>query len=243
MVTGQPFRIERIRADRDKPDLIHQHLTAALAAARICGAEMTGAAISSQELTFRPGAVKPGEYAFSLGSAGSTMLIPQAILPALFTADGPSLITLDGGPHNPHAAPFDFLEEAFQPLMPQGPEVHVVIERAGFYPAGGGRASIHVNPVRALTSFDPVERGPVTRTFARAIVAGLPGLAGRLELGKLGQLLGLSSDQLQMRQLPPRTGTRKRSGRRDQKRACRRGRHRIQHARGLRRSRCRDRSA
>jgi len=61
MVTGQPFRIEKIRADRDKPDLLRQHLTAALAAARICGAEMTGAAISSQELTFRPGAVKPGE--------------------------------------------------------------------------------------------------------------------------------------------------------------------------------------
>ena len=87
-----------------------------------------------------------------------------------------------------------------------GPEVHVVIERAGFYPAGGGRASIHVNPVRALTSFDLVERGPVTRTLARAIVAGLPGLIGRLELGKLGQLLGLSSDQLQMRQLSPERG-------------------------------------
>ncbi len=61
MVTGQPFRIEKIRGDRDKPDLLRQHLTAALAAAKICAAEIAGATISSQELTFRPGAVKPGE--------------------------------------------------------------------------------------------------------------------------------------------------------------------------------------
>jgi RNA 3'-terminal phosphate cyclase (ATP) len=41
-VTGKPFRIEKIRAARDKPGLLRQHLTAAKAAAQICGAVVDG---------------------------------------------------------------------------------------------------------------------------------------------------------------------------------------------------------
>ncbi|MEN9491346.1 MAG: hypothetical protein RJA63_1795, partial [Pseudomonadota bacterium] len=43
MITGTPFRIERIRAGRAKPGLLRQHLTAVNAAATICGAEVSGA--------------------------------------------------------------------------------------------------------------------------------------------------------------------------------------------------------
>src|SRR6202140_4872670 len=136
MVTGQPFRIENIRAGRDKPGLLRQHLTAVNAAAEICGANVEGAAISSRELSFSPGNVKSGEYTFSIGSAGSTTLVLQTVLPALLAADGPSSLTLEGGTHNPHAPPIDFLEKAFVPLVNRmGPTVHVALERAGFYPA------------------------------------------------------------------------------------------------------------
>jgi RNA 3'-terminal phosphate cyclase (ATP) len=113
MVTGQPFRIEKIRAGRDKPGLLRQHLTAVNAAATVCGASVEGAVISSRELSFTPGNVKAGEYTFSIGSAGSTTLVLQTVLPALLTADGPSSLTLEGGTHNPHAPPIDFLEKAF----------------------------------------------------------------------------------------------------------------------------------
>src|SRR5437764_3288626 len=95
MLTGQPFRIERIRAGRPKPGLLRQHLTAVNAAAEICGASVDGAAIGSQALSFTPGKVKPGEYRFAVGSAGSTTLVLQAVLPALLTAAGPSRLTLE----------------------------------------------------------------------------------------------------------------------------------------------------
>src|SRR3984885_14534885 len=90
MVTGQPFRIEKIRAGREKPGLLRQHLTAVNAAAAICAASVDGAAIGSRELTFTPGKVKAGEFKFSIGSAGSTTLVLQTVLPALLTADGES---------------------------------------------------------------------------------------------------------------------------------------------------------
>ena len=35
LATGKPFRIEKIRAGRERPGLLRQHLTAVLAAAEI----------------------------------------------------------------------------------------------------------------------------------------------------------------------------------------------------------------
>jgi RNA 3'-terminal phosphate cyclase (ATP) len=57
LVTGQPFRMERIRAKRQKPGLLKQHLTAVEAAKTVGCAEVEGAASSSQTLEFRPGPV------------------------------------------------------------------------------------------------------------------------------------------------------------------------------------------
>ena len=126
MVTGQPFRIEKIRAGREKSGLLRQHLTAVNAAAAICSANVDGAAIGSASLEFSPGKVKGGQYTFAIGSAGSTTLVLQTVLPALLLADAPSSLTLEGGTHNPHAPPFDFLERAFLPLINRmGPTVEI----------------------------------------------------------------------------------------------------------------------
>jgi RNA 3'-terminal phosphate cyclase (ATP) len=43
MLTGQPFRITRIRANRAKPGLMRQHLVAVQAAVQVSNATVTGA--------------------------------------------------------------------------------------------------------------------------------------------------------------------------------------------------------
>ena len=43
LVTGRPFRIAGIRARRNKPGLLRQHLTAVKAAVDISGARVAGA--------------------------------------------------------------------------------------------------------------------------------------------------------------------------------------------------------
>jgi RNA 3'-terminal phosphate cyclase (ATP) len=60
LATGTPFRIEKIRAGRDRPGLLRQHLTAVRAAAEIGGAEVEGASLGSQTLVFRP--AEKGEF-------------------------------------------------------------------------------------------------------------------------------------------------------------------------------------
>jgi RNA 3'-terminal phosphate cyclase (ATP) len=81
VVTGTPVRLEKIRAGRAKPGLMRQHLTSVRAAAEVCDGELIGAEPGAQELTFHPGAVRPGDYHFSVGSAGSAMLVLQTALP------------------------------------------------------------------------------------------------------------------------------------------------------------------
>ena len=54
LVTGQPFRMERIRAKRQKPGLMRQHLTAVEAAKTVGCAEVAGAEMNSQLWSFDP---------------------------------------------------------------------------------------------------------------------------------------------------------------------------------------------
>ncbi len=71
LVTGQPFRMERIRAKRQKPGLLKQHLTAVEAAKTVGCAEVKGAALSSQTLEFRPGPVTPEITGLLSGQRGA----------------------------------------------------------------------------------------------------------------------------------------------------------------------------
>jgi RNA 3'-terminal phosphate cyclase (ATP) len=175
LVTGKPFRIDRIRAGREKPGLLRQHLTAVLAAAEVGGAKVEGAALGSQSLTFTPGTVRPGEYRFAVGTAGSGTLVFQTVLPALMLASGPSKVIVEGGTHNHMAPPYHFLERVFLPLVERmEPKFKMQFERYGFYPAGGGRFVAEITPAPSLAPLHLGERGEITSRKVTAIVANLP---------------------------------------------------------------------
>lgn len=117
LVTGQPFRIQNIRANRPKPGLRKQHLAAVRAAAAVGRARVRGDRLGATELDFLPDGRFAGDFEFDVGSAGSCTLVLQTILPALVLADRPSRLVLRGGTHNPGAPPFHFLEKVFLPLL------------------------------------------------------------------------------------------------------------------------------
>jgi len=117
LVTGTPFTMTNVRAGRARPGLLRQHLTALKAAEAVGAAEVSGAALGSKEVTFRPRALAAGNYHFAVGTAGSATLVLQTVLPALLMAPTPSTLVLEGGTHNPTAPPFDFLKKAYLPLL------------------------------------------------------------------------------------------------------------------------------
>ena len=197
LVTGQPFRIEKIRAGREKPGLRAQHLAAVKAAATVGAAETEGAEVGSQTLEFRPQAVNAGEFAFAVGTAGSATLVLQTVLPALMTAAAPSSLVLEGGTHNPLAPPFEFLAKTFLPLLHQmGPRVRAKLDRHGFFPAGGGKMRVAIEPVQQLTRLDLPERGTLIEIRATAILANLPRLIAERELKVLKRDLHLDATAL-----------------------------------------------
>lgn len=191
LVTGAPVKVHSIRAKRSRPGLMRQHLTAVRAAAEVGRAELSGADIGSREIVFRPRAkAEGGAYAFNVGSAGSATLVLQTVLPALITAAGPSQIMLEGGTHNPMAPPFDFLQRAFLPLLARmGPRVTARLLAPGFYPAGGGRISVTIDPGK-LGRLDLPARGEVKQRRCVAGVASLPIAIARREIEAARPILG-----------------------------------------------------
>lgn len=191
LATGRPFRIEKIRAGRKRPGLLRQHLTAVRAAARIGNADVRGAEINASELTFVPQAVVPGEYQFSIGTAGSTMLVLQTVLPVLMLGAKPSRLILEGGTHNPAAPPFDYLARVFLPLLKRmGANVQMELIRPGFFPAGGGQVIVTIEPPGELRGLELTERGKILRRSARAIVSNLPESIAQRELEVVVRKLG-----------------------------------------------------
>jgi RNA 3'-terminal phosphate cyclase (ATP) len=186
LLTGRRIRLVNIRARRERPGLLRQHLTAVEAAARIGDARVEGARLGSAELDFAPRGIRPGDYSFDVGSAGSVTLVLQTVLPALLSAEAPSRLTLLGGTHNPLAPPFDFLARAFVPAIARmGARVRLELLRHGFFPAGGGeiRAEVHPSPLAPLQL---LQRGRILRRRAEAVVSNLPLSIAERELRVVG---------------------------------------------------------
>ena len=199
LITGKPFQIENIRAGRKKPGLMRQHLTAVNAAVEVGQADVSGHAIGSQRLTFAPTMIHAGVYHFAVGTAGSTTLVLQTILPALLVADQPSEISLEGGTHNPFAPPFGFLEKVFVPVLNKmGPTISMELQRPGFYPAGGGRFTVKVHPKPRLNRIDIIERGEIVGHSVKAYVANLPDKIGHRELKVIREMLAWDPECLEV---------------------------------------------
>lgn len=197
MVTGQPILLDKIRARRPKPGLMRQHLTCVAAAQAISGAQVEGATLGSPTLRFTPGPVRGGEHQFSVGTAGSVMLVLQTVWPALLLADAPTRLTLQGGTHNPMAPSFHFVERAYAPLVRRlGSAAELRLRRCGFYPGGGGEVEVELHPAGAegLQPFDLTERGTLLDQQPECLIPGLKRSIAERELEVLREQLGWAFD-------------------------------------------------
>jgi len=190
--SGVAIKLRNIRARRDKPGLRAQHLAAVHAVASLCGAHTAGAALASRELTFEPGPVCPGRYEVDVGTAGSTMLVLQTVLPALSLCERPSQIVFRGGTHNPRAPTYEFVRDSYLPLLERlGFKARITLERHGFYPRGGGVVRASIEPLRRGQSLELLERGALRGRSAIVLLSGLPEHIGRREIATLRERLGL----------------------------------------------------
>ncbi|MDY6988860.1 MAG: RNA 3'-terminal phosphate cyclase [Thermodesulfobacteriota bacterium] len=170
-----PVRISNIRAGRSKQGLRPQHLMAVKALALLASAHVEGAELGSTGLYFEPGRLKGGTYSFPVGTAGSTSLVLQAILPALFFANVQSQVTVTGGTHVPWSPCFHYLERVFAPaLREMGGALSLEIGSWGWYPKGGGELVAAVSPVARFHGVERSQRGRLEETRLLSAVSNLP---------------------------------------------------------------------
>ena len=174
LITGRPFTMTNIRRRRTKPGLMAQHLKAVEAAGTVGMAQIEGAQLGSQTLAFHPAGIRSGEFRFDIGTAGSTSLVLQTILPPLSFASSSSIVTLIGGTHVPRSPCFHYLELHWLPYMRGiGFDIQMELETAGFYPQGGGRVRTVVQPAITLSPLRLTNRGPLKRIRGISAVANL----------------------------------------------------------------------
>jgi RNA 3'-terminal phosphate cyclase (ATP) len=187
---SRPLHIFNIRAGRARPGLKRQHLTCLRAAQELCSGRLEGDTPNSSEIRFEPGPVKAGEYHFSVGTAGSALLVFQTVIWPLLFAKGNSRVVFEGGTHNPMAPTFDFIDRCFVPIMRRmGARLELRLEKRGFMPAGGGRFVAEIEGGTTLGPIDLLERGDLVERRATGLVANLPGTIAIRELSEIRNLL------------------------------------------------------
>jgi len=182
LVTGTPVEIINIRAGRKQPGLRPQHVRAVAAARTISRARVEGDKPGSDRLRFEPGPVTPGRYHFRIGTAGSTSLVLQTIHLPLSLADQRSVVEVAGGTHVPWSPAFDYLNEHWLwALRLMGLSTTLTLERAGFYPRGGGvmRAAILPQADRPIQPVTLTYRGRLVEVTGTSAVADLPDSVGK----------------------------------------------------------------
>jgi RNA 3'-terminal phosphate cyclase (ATP) len=124
-----------------------------------------------------------------IGTAGSVTLVLQALALPLALAEGTSEVFLRGGTHVPWSPPYNYIELCWLPLVSGiGLSLDVRLERAGFYPRGGGEVFARIHGGASLEGLDMTERGGLEALEIVSAAARLPGhvrnrQAGRARVG------------------------------------------------------------
>ena len=174
-IAGKSIRIHNIRVKRSPPGIRPQHETSVKSVVTLSQAEVKGLEIGSTELEFHPTRITTGKFHFTTGTAASTSLILQSLMPIMAFSNGKSWVEIHGGTNNPLAPPIDYLQEVLLPILAKlGFKGSVELVRRGFYPQGGGIVRALVEPIRTLSPIVLTEFGEVSRIYGLSYSSRLP---------------------------------------------------------------------
>jgi RNA 3'-terminal phosphate cyclase (ATP) len=170
LLDGVPVEIGDVRGDRPEPGLKPQHLAAVETAAAVADATVEGTDLGSESVTFEPGEPTGGHYEVDIGTAGSVTLLFDTLLPLAATIDESLAVTATGGTDVSWSPPLAYYRGVKLPLLRRfGLAAAVDLDRTGFYPAGGGRATLFLwpstlSPVALDTPLEPT----AARVYSKA---------------------------------------------------------------------------
>ncbi len=176
ILTGRPFKLVNVRANRKPPGLRPSHVMSVKAACDISRARYKGASVGSATLYFEPGEVKGGKYHFSIGTAGATGLVLHTVyLPLALRGAADSELTITGGTHVSTSPCYHYNAATWAAYLRRvGIEVALEMTRPGFYPRGGGEIRATVRPCSRVRGLRLTDCPELTTAGGFSAVAGLP---------------------------------------------------------------------
>ncbi|ALC48693.1 CG4061 [Drosophila busckii] len=171
----RPVRVVKIRANRPKPGLSHQHLHGVNLLRDIAKADVTGNKLLSTELEFTPHKITSAMYKMDTRTAASITLIYQMIMPVLLFGGSPSRVDVIGGTNVSFSPQVEYMQQVLQPTLKRlGVNFDLKVLHYGFYPRGSGRCLLDIEPLRMLKAVELTDFGKFKT------VQGLTYYAGRL---------------------------------------------------------------
>jgi RNA 3'-terminal phosphate cyclase (ATP) len=146
-LSGRAVTVTNVRGSRPEPGLKPQHRAAVDAVAAVCEAAVEGVEPGSETVVFEPGAVTGGTVTVDIDTAGSIGLVFDTLLPLAVELDEPLQVRATGGTDVLWAPPLSTYCRVKLPLLrSRGWQAAVDVDRRGFYPVGGGAATLSLAP-------------------------------------------------------------------------------------------------
>lgn len=97
----------------------------------------------------------------------------QVSLPFALLADHHVTLELTGGTNAEMAPQVDYMTEVFRPILEQfGGTFDFDLHKRGYFPRGGGKVTVNVEPVRQFNGVTMLESGPIRDMYGWSFVAG-----------------------------------------------------------------------
>jgi RNA 3'-phosphate cyclase len=172
LLTRRPFRLTNIRLKRKNPGLAAQHLACVNVAQELSEAYVRGNEIGSKEVLFMPKKFSAKELKVDIGTAGSTVLVLQMLMPCLIEVES-FKAEITGGTDVANAPSVDYLRYVLLPLLEKiGYKAKVEVVRRGFYPKGGGVIVFEKLSGKLNENFEGfAERGKLQRIKGMAVAS------------------------------------------------------------------------
>jgi len=168
-LTSKSVKITNIRGARPKPGLKTQHMQGIDAVGKLCGAEIKGLSIGSQELEFIPGELTERDLTVVIPTAGAIGLVLQALMIPTTNLKKPIKIEIKGGgTWNKWAPPVIYFEKVLFPILGEESEINII--RNGFYPKGGAQVTVIAKPW-AQKHIEIIDKGKVKEIKGSSIAA------------------------------------------------------------------------
>ncbi len=193
-LTLRPLQVTQVRANTPYPGLDPEDLTLARALAQATQAELIGAEMGADQITFvptrRPSGFQ-GKISIvrnSLGRGPNALVVANALLPVAARSGVYSTFSIEGETYGANVLTYDaFANTMCGVLMKMGLYTEPDLQESGFGRESRGVVEIEVEP-SVLTGIQWEDRGRLVSIHARFIVSNLSTTIAQRGLGHLRRL-------------------------------------------------------